>query len=275
MNKIQKQAALNREIKEFIENKTTSYSLDDIKYIRRYTGAGGLGGSDNSGLLYEFYTPYPIIEKMVGLANKYSKTPIRKVLEPSCGIGRFLEYFDPENTEITAYEYNKDNPTGYRIAKVSFPNATISDQSFESMFYIDEENENNGKIRTKRVRVYPDPSYDLVIGNPPYGAWQGTSWDATGERRVFKGVKNYYEYFIIASLSVINPLGLLVFIIPQSFADNQRAEVFGALKQDGYRIIGDDKRIGARMIDTYRMPRGAFDFTQESTDIVVLQKIEM
>ena len=76
------------------------------------------------------------------------------MLEPSCGIGRFLEYHNPEL--IDAYEIDK---YAHLIATLKFPKANIKLQSIEERFF-------NGQFHAPH-RVKPE--YDLVIGNPPFG----------------------------------------------------------------------------------------------------------
>ncbi len=85
---------------------------------------------------------------MIGLAvqNGYDGGA---VLEPSCGIGRFLHYFDPK-ADVTAFE--PDN-ISYLIAKANFPTFNILNRTFNDMF-VD---------RRGTAKVFRN-DYHLIIG---------------------------------------------------------------------------------------------------------------
>lgn len=251
MNQLQ----LNKEIQRFISQKEADnevYSKKDLEYLQKYTGAGGLAkaGATGRGLLYEFYTPHDLIQKMWGLAFKHGFSSGR-ILEPSCGIGRFFHYINPELNTVDAYEFAKDNDTSFRIAKACFPWVNITNNYFESIFY-----EGNKRIgRPKNV------SYDLVIGNPPYSEFTGFYAGKQREGSVFKG-KTYDQYFIWAGLQLLKYEGLLVYIIPSSFLQN--GNKYNDFKQEIAKY--------SRLVEAYRLPRGVFQMTSLQTDIVVFQK---
>lgn len=193
---------LNKEIELFVLDKDRSgkpYTEPDIAYINQYTGYGGMWNIDDELTkergLYEYYTPIPVIEKMVGLANKYGFKQ-GQILEPSCGIGRFLHYFSPKS-KVTGIELDK---TSYLIAKANFPGFDIRHQSFNALFV------------DRRGNALPwKAEYSLVIGNPPYGAFKGRH--TATEKQLTKAV-TYVDYFITRGLDLIKPGGLLIFIIP-------------------------------------------------------------
>lgn len=245
--------AINDEIAQLIQRKEAAgeaFSVMDIERIQQYTGSGGLQGKGvkKRGVLYEYYTPVPIVEKMIGLAHKYGFSG-GSVLEPSCGTGRFLRYLDPSNCACDAYEFSKDDNTGFLVAKYSFPWAHITNDYFESIFY------------RGNKRVGCDKRYDLVIGNPPYGAFSGFY---AGREKRFTKAENYEQYFLEKGIELLRPGGLLVFIIPSSFLDNaQKAEAFKK-----------ELHLWSDLLDAYRLPAGVFDHTQIQTDIVVFRKHE-
>lgn len=251
-----KQATLNDNIAIAV-NKAADKILSGIKIseadanrIQEYTGAGGLAkqGATGRGLLYEYYTPYPIVEAMWALAYKYGFKG-GKILEPSCGVGRFLKYVDPTVSTVDAFEFSKDNRTSFLIAKACYPWANFTNDYFESIFYKDNK------------RVVPEPSYDLVIGNPPYGAFTGFYAGDKREGKVFPGV-TYDQYFIWAGLQLLKTGGLLVFIIPSTFLQNNT----------NYLPFKTWLSENAELLDAYRLPKGVFDFTDIMTDIIVFKK---
>ena len=250
------QQALNDEIatkvkgsaKQILEGKRISESNAD--YVQQYTGAGGLAkqGATGRGLLYEYYTPVLIVEAMWSLAYRYGFAGGR-ILEPSCGIGRFLKYVNPTNCTVDAFEFSKDNNTSFLIAKACYPWVNITNNYFETIFYQDNK------------RVMPEPSYDLVIGNPPYGTFTGAYAGDKMEKRYFKG-NTYDQYFIWAGIELLKQCGLLIFIIPSTFLDNDSS----------YTEFKKGLSEKAELLDAYRIPKGVFDRTDIMTDIIVLKK---
>jgi len=240
------QYSLNRKIEQFLTDKTErgeTFSLEDLAYVNQFTGYGGMAkfGAEGKGLLSEYFTPIEIVEKMVGLAYKHGYSE-GTVLEPSCGIGRFLHYFAP-STKVDAFEINE---TSQRIAQLNFPNFNIRHAYFNEMFI---ERSGKGKAFTA--------DYELVIGNPPYGDFTGKY--STKERQNTKATR-YEEYFISRGLDVLKKGGLLVYIIPSSFLDGKENTI--------------KKKIAAQanLLEAYRLPKRIFKQTDIQTDIVVWQK---
>jgi type I restriction-modification system DNA methylase subunit len=240
------QYQLNKEIEAFVLNKATNtYTQEEVAYINQYKGYGGLWSFDPdlepSRGLYEYYTPIPVVEKMIGLAYQYGYTG-GAVLEPSCGVGRFLHYFSPEE-KVTGIELDKVSAT---IAQVNFPTFNILHQSFNQLFV-----DRRGKRKAFK------PTYQLVIGNPPYGEFTGRY--TTEEKKATK-VRNYVEYFILRGLHLLQSGGLLIYIIPSSFLDG------------GERSAKTSIQTISTLVDAYRLPKRIFGQTDIQTDIIVLQK---
>ena len=201
-------------------------------------------------MLYEYYTPYPIVEKMWGLAFQYGFTS-GVILEPSCGTGRFLRYVDPANNTVDAFEYSKDDRYGYLVAKNSYPWANITNDYFESIYY-------DGNKRNAVA-----PKYHLVIGNPPYGDFAGY-YSGKGREKSHTEAATYDQYFIEKGIELLLPGGLLVFIIPSTFLDND----------GGYNYFKKQLFNKCDLLDAYRLPESVFEHTQIQTDIIVLKKHE-
>ena len=241
------QYTLNRKIEQFLSDKTErkeSFSIEDLAYVNQFTGYGGMAqyGAEGKGLLSEYFTPIEIIEKMVGLAYKHGYAG-GAVLEPSCGIGRFLHYFAP-TTRVNAFEINE---TSCRIAQVNFPTFNIRHAYFNELFI-----ERNGK--SKAVT----PTYKLVIGNPPYGDFTGK---LTSKERKNTGATRYEDYFILRGLDLLQKGGLLVYIVPSSFLDGKE------------NAVKKQVEVRAELLEAYRLPKGIFRQTDIQTDIIVLRKI--
>lgn len=255
------QRKLNAEITELVQQKKASgnnWSLDEIHFIQQYTGDGGMKVENSRGTLYEFYTPKEIASRMMQMAYDYGFVG-GNVCEPAVGIGRFLEYIDPSNCYVDAYEWaDKDentgevNDTSFQICKATYPWVNVINAQFESIFY------------SGNMRVGHAAEYDLIIGNPPYGKFTG---DFAGKRRErrdsvgFKG-RTYDQWFMWAGIQLLNPNGLLIFIVPSTFLSND--STYNVFKKHLYKQ--------ADLLAAYRMPQKLFDFTGIGTDIVVFKK---
>lgn len=240
----------NKAIADFVRKKQASslpYTQEEIAYINTYVGYGGMWKfsdelSKERGL-YEYYTPIEIVAKMVGLVHKHTQGSIYPVLEPSCGIGRFLHYFDP-NKEVDAIEIDE---VSYLIASANFPNYKITHQSFNSLFV-----DRRGKSKDFKAK------YKTIIGNPPYGAFAGK---LTSREKQLTKASTYVDYFITRGLDLLLKDGLLVYIIPSAFIDGRQTEVKDRIMKK------------ADLVDAYRLPKRMFDQTDIQTDIVVFKKI--
>lgn len=235
---------LNKQIESFVLQ-TNSFREKDLSFLNQYAGFGGMWNMDQELSkergLYEYYTPIPIVEKMVGLAMKYGYTA-GPVLEPSCGIGRFLHYFSPKE-EVVGIEIDK---VSWTIAKANFPNFKILHQSFNQLFV------------DRRGNSMPfKPHYKLIIGNPPYGDFKGRY--TAQEKRLTKS-NTYVDYFITRGLDLLLKGGLLIYIIPSAFLEGEETAVKSLIAQK------------AELLDAYRLPKGIFDQTDIGTDIVVFKK---
>jgi hypothetical protein len=236
----------NEEIGEIVSSVTdivdgkiviTGEVTDDIKTIVRGYKSGGVS-KKGRGILDEYYTDGKIVDAVnMLIAPYYEGTKGNRVLEPSVGVGNFIEAVDNIPTsEIQTFEIND---TTARIAKILYPGIDVNLRSFETEF-IDESG--NKKPLPKK--------FNLVIGNPPYGSHRGL-YKGLGEE---SKIARYEDYFVKRSLDVLEEGGVLAMVLPSSWID--RHTKFG-----GYTIEV-----------AHRLPSGAFEATQVGTDIVILKK---
>lgn len=253
----------NLVIRKLIEEKGdngNNYSIDEKEFIQLYSGMGGLekfGATE--GLLYEYYTPKDIVQKMWGLAfkHKLGTQIIETCLEPSVATGNFVGYA-PKDVKMIGYDIDK---YAYSICNILYDNDKndFYNMSFEKLFI------NN---RNKSVKDKVEPFCDLVIGNPPYGKYSGL-YAGMGEKK-YTEANDYIDYFIFRSLDLLKSGGLLIFII-------------GKLTQLGGQRFTDQIsknpnkcqmaiRQKSNLVDAYRLPVGVFDTTQVESEIIVLRK---
>jgi len=248
---------LNKAIEAFLDQITeeTALTAEQKVFISYYSGYGGLDkfGATGKGILYEYYTPAMVIKKMWGLAYEYGYKG-GKWNEPSLGTGEFLKY-SPDSGELcTGYEIN---PYSYKIAKILYPKANIKLAGFETQFI-----KNRSSIKDKIDGL---PKFDLMIGNPPYGAI-GSIEFGMGENKYTKA-ENWIDYFIFRGLDLLNKSGLLIFIIGTEVAT-------GGLPWLQKPMTAIKKEIAekADLLDAYRLPNGIFERTDVLSDIIVLRK---
>jgi adenine-specific DNA-methyltransferase len=153
-------------------------------------------------------TPQVIVELMIDLAE-ISDQQHREILEPACGFCNFLlsiyqRY--PQNS-FTGVELNGDIYSRIREAYAGLP--------FDL-------------VHADYLLWEPGKSYDLIIGNPPYGIIGDGSHYAIdilkGRKEQYKrlfytwfGKYNIYGAFIEKSVKLLRPTGKLVFITPATW----------------------------------------------------------
>lgn len=241
------QHELNQAIEAYISNeeyKKYSEIPQEVKdWLKKYAGAGGLEkqGAEGKGLLTEYYTPQNVVNKMWELTEQYVNTDGAKVLEPSVGIGRFLENA-PKNTSFDVFEMN---PITAKITEILYPNANVEVGEFQKKFIDSSKN-----LPVKSV----NPEYDVVIGNPPYGKYN-SKYKGMGEGAKYEQLE---AYFINRGLDTLKENGVLTYIVPSSFLRNSKGKLEIANK--------------CEILDAYRLPNGTFGTTDIGTDIIVLRK---
>lgn len=246
-----RQLELNRKavaLLEDLEQSGRMPTVEDLDALQAYAGRGGLDGQSGRGILYEFYTPLPIVSKMWGMARDHGFKG-GSVLEPSVGTGRFLRFVNWLDTNVDAFEFTDEgDDISLRICRACFPMANVTDGAFESIFY------------KGMKRVGTAKRYDLVIGNPPYGARSGF-WQAPKLEGKHTNTTRYEHYFIEKGLELLKPGGILIFIVPSTFMD---APAYANFREQVQRV--------AFLKEAWRLPLRAFDFTAIQTDIIALKK---
>ena len=247
---------LNRAIETLLDSHPADegFTSAEQRFLKYYSGYGGLQefGATGAGILYEYFTPEQIAVRMWGLAYKYGYNGTGAVLEPSCGTGEFFNYA-PDAARKDGYEIN---PYSARICRILHPDVQVQERHFEELFI-----KNRDTVRGKVTA-----EYDLVIGNPPYGAFQG-KFAGMGEKS-FTRASNYIDYFIFRGLDLLVSGGLLIFIIGAEVA----AGGIPFLKQQA-NPAKEEIAGKAELLDAYRLPNGVFARTDVLTDIIVLKKI--
>jgi type I restriction-modification system DNA methylase subunit len=249
------QHELNRAIEAFIRDKDAQaapYSPSDIAYIQQYEGSGGQGskGATGEGVLYEFYTPDYIIELMWDLAHYYGFKPSGTVLEPALGTGKMLAPA-PDKARCYGFEIN---PVSCRIARITYPEAHIYQDYFETAFLEPPRFTRRLAGKPTWLQGYP---FSLLIGNPPYGRYKNR-YSTYFPKPKMHQIELFFMYY---GMRLLRQGGLMVYITSSSFIRN------------GISYQGEKYELEAiaDLIDAYRLPP-VFQASQVPTDILVFKR---
>jgi len=162
-----------------------------------------------------FFTPERIVDFMVNLIDTSRYTDKREiaVLEPACGLTQFLIGIKRNYPEL----FKKAKHFGVEINK-------------DIINYLATSNLGNniGLINTDYLLWQSDCTFDLIIGNPPYGIPSLSEHytiridPATKEKyksiyETWHGKYNVYGAFIEKSIKLLKIEGQLIFIVPATF----------------------------------------------------------
>ena len=233
------------------EKTDSEMTADDKALLAQFVGAGGIKDKnnkrDNNGVLYEFYTPRAVVNKVWQLVDKYLPQKDKTCIEPSSGIGRFAEN---RTEKFTMFEFEEDSA---RIAKILHPDAEVVQGAFEKNFIRD------GRFAGKNFQ-----KFDCAVGNPPYGDYTGF-YKGQGEGKEFA---RYDQYFVSRTLDTLKDNGILAFVMPSNFLSSSDPK-FKKAKE----IIASK----GKLLEAWRLPNGVFQLdvksgTNVGTDIIIIRK---
>ena len=177
-----------------------------------------------------FITPKSIISALYSTVLAHlnnDASSIKRILEPSCGTCEIVNFCDNNlhGVEIDAIEYH---------SKIY---DAIKDLTFK----------NNVKLYHEDfLKFKPANDYDLVIGNPPYFVCKKS--DVPLEYcEYIHGRPNIFGVFILRSLALTRPGGIIALIIPKSFLNslyyskirNYIKQTCSIIKIDDYSSLND------------------------------------
>ena len=212
---------------------------EDDKQYRRYVD------SMKSSVLTAFYTPPQIIDA-VSATLRENGLDIQKFLEPSAGIGSFIQSFS-ENQKASTTAYEKDLLTG-KVLKQLYPESNIRVSGFEEI----SEKEHN--------------SYDVVASNIPFGDTSvfDLSYSRSKETAKVQAARSIHNYFFLKGTDMLREGGLLAYITSQGILNSPKNEpIRRALMQDN------------NLVSVVRLPNNLFTEyagTEVGSDLIILQK---
>lgn len=212
---------------------------EDEKQYRRYVD------SMKSSVLTAFYTPPQVIDA-ISATFRDSGLNIGKLLEPSAGIGSFIESFS-ENQKANSTAYEKDLLTG-KILKQLYPQSTIRIGGFEEI----PEKEQN--------------TYDVIASNIPFGDTSvfDLSYSRSKDGAKIQASRSIHNYFFIKGTNMLRDGGILAFITSQG--------VLNSPKNEPIRRALMEKN---NLVSAVRLPNNLFTEyagTEVGSDLIILQK---
>ena len=196
-------------------------------------------------VLTAFYTPSAITEALADVLKEHHIIP-EKVLEPSAGIGAFVDSVLDNNPKADIMAFEKDLLTG-KILSHLHPEQKVRIEGFEKI--------------EKPFNDY----FDLAISNIPFGdvAVFDPSYTAMKGMRALV-TRRIHNYFFVKALDTVRDGGLVAFITSQGVlnAKNNSAARFMMLYH-------------ADLVSAIRLPNNLFTEnanTEVGSDLIILQK---
>lgn len=196
-------------------------------------------------VLTAFYTPSAVTEALTDVLKEHQIIP-EKVLEPSAGIGAFVDSVLDNNPKADIMAFEKDLLTG-KILRHLHPEQKVRIEGFEKI--------------EKPFNDY----FDLAISNIPFGdvAVFDPSYTAMKGMRALV-TRRIHNYFFVKALDTVRDGGLVAFITSQGVlnAKNNSAARFMMLYH-------------ADLVSAIRLPNNMFTEnanTEVGSDLIILQK---
>ena len=213
-------------------------SRDDLEYKR-------FVDSLKASVLTAFYTPKEITDTVADVLADYSVRPSR-VLEPSAGVGVFVDAVLRHNPDADVMAFEKDLLTG-TILRQLHPDKKMRIDGFEKI--------------EKPFNNY----FDLAMSNIPFG--DIAVFDAEFQRSESFGrrsaQKAIHNYFFLKGLDTVRDGGIVAFITSQGVLNSAKTSVRNELFSQ------------ANLVSAIRLPNNLFSDnagTEVGSDLIILQK---
>ena len=214
-------------------------SKDDTEY-KRYVDAM------KQSVLTAFYTPPEITGTIADVLHEHGIRPDR-VLEPSAGVGAFVDAVLENKPDADIMAFEKDLMTG-KILGHLHPDQKVRVQGFE-----------------KIEKPFTD-YFDLAISNIPFGDVAVFDPEFTGSQDPARrsAPKAIHNYFFLKSLDAVREGGIVAFITSQ-----------GVLDAPSNAPIREYMMRNANLVGVARLPNNLFTDnagTEVGSDLIILQK---
>ena len=205
--------------------------------------------SMKQSVLTAFYTPKGIPEAIWSVMDELNLKP-KKVLEPSAGMGVFIDTMQAVNPNAHVTAFEKDKLTGLLLSKLhANEGMDIRVEGFE--------------------RILPTElgKFDLAISNIPFGETKVFDPIYGNHKSVMKRTisKSLHGYFMQKGLDAVRDGGVVAFITTRNYLDSQNRARLNMLFQE------------ADLVTALRLPDNLFKEnanTEAGSDLIIIQKNE-
>jgi N12 class adenine-specific DNA methylase len=202
--------------------------------------------SIKSSVLTAFYTPAEVV-KAIAAALSMAGVEAQRILDPSAGVGQFVEDFKAAFPQSSIVACEKDIITG-KILRRLYPGEEVHVSGFEALPL--------GGGEAFDVAASNIPFGDIAVPDP------GFSLSKDPARR--QAARHIHSYFFLKGMDALREGGLMAFITSQGVAD-----------APGNQPIREHLMRSANLISALRLPSGVFSEnagTEVGSDVIVLQK---
>ncbi len=214
------------------------YSHTDREYIEYMK-------SLKASVLTAFYTPKPVVEAISQSLQSAGITP-RRFLDPSAGIGAFVDAFTWVNPKAERMAFEKDALTA-KILGTMYPDAEVRGEGFE------------------KIGPDYDGYFDVACSNVPFGDF-AVADPVYGNSKILayrQSTKTIHNYFFLKSLDTVREGGIVAFITSQGVMN--AASPF--IRMELVKM--------ADVVCCLRLPNNTFSDnagTDAGSDLIILQK---
>ena len=199
-----------------------------------------------SSVLTAFYTPNVFVNTLIDTFNYFGIVP-EKVLEPSSGIGVFVDAVKQKNRDAYVMAYEKDLLTG-KVLKALHPESIVRIEGFEKL--------------AKPFENY----FDMAVSNIPFGdiAVFDAAYTNSKEPVRRQAAKMVHNYFFLKALDAVHNGGVVAFITSQGVMDSPTSAP-----------IREEMLRHADLVSAVRLPNNLFTEnanTEVGSDLIILQK---
>ena len=222
-----------------LHNLLRENSQSELEY-KRYVD------SLKSSVLTAFYTPNVFVNTLVDTFSYFGIVPER-VLEPSSGIGVFVDAVKQKNRDAYVMAYEKDVLTG-KVMKALHPDSVVRIEGFE-----------------KLATPFED-YFDMAVSNIPFGdiAVFDPAYTNSKEPVRRQAAKAVHNYFFLKALDAVHNGGVVAFVTSQGVMDSPTSAP-----------IREEMLRHADLVSAVRLPNNLFTEnanTEVGSDLIILQK---
>jgi len=205
--------------------------------------------SMKQSVLTAFYTPKDIPDAIGTVMAELNLKP-EKILEPSAGMGVFIDTMKLVNPDARITAFEKDKLTGLLLSKLhANEGMDIHVEGFERI--------EPGKLGT----------FDLAISNIPFGETKVFDPIYSNHKSVMKRTisKSLHGYFMQKGLDAVRDGGVVAFITTRNYLDSQNVYRLNLLFEK------------ADLVTALRLPDNLFKEnanTEAGSDLIIIQKNE-